>query len=225
VTRHYGDIAFTDSVGAVQERYGSRDFYARRARRRPGAGGPDPITPDVREYLAARDSFYLATVGETGWPYVQFRGGPPGFLQVLDDHTVGWAEFRGNLQYVSTGNLAHGGRSALIAMDYPTRNRLKIFGAARVVYPDDDPDLVRSVTVAGYDAVIERALVLTVEAFDWNCQQHIVERYSVLELQPLMAGLQARIAALEEENAGLRAARTNSRPVGSAGGGPSARRS
>jgi len=112
VTTHYGDIAFTDSVSAVQERYGSRAFYARRALRRPGGGGPDPITPDVRDYLGTRDSCYLATVGETGWPYVQFRGGPPGFLRVLDDHRVGWAEYRGNLQYVSTGNLAHGGRVA-----------------------------------------------------------------------------------------------------------------
>jgi predicted pyridoxine 5'-phosphate oxidase superfamily flavin-nucleotide-binding protein len=143
-------------------------------------------------------------------------------VRLLDDHTVSWAEFRGNRQYVRTGNLAHGGRAALIAMDYPTRNRLKMFGTARVVYPDHDPDLVRSVTVPGYDAVIERALVLTVEAFDWNCQQHIVERYSLLELGLLVAGLQARVAALEEENAALRAARTDGRPGGSADAGPPA---
>jgi predicted pyridoxine 5'-phosphate oxidase superfamily flavin-nucleotide-binding protein len=119
VSEHYRDIAFTDQVGNVQERYGSRQFYAHRRKREPDAPGVDPITPDVRAFLVRRDSFYLATVSESGWPYVQFRGGPPGFLRVRDNHTVGWADFQGNLQYISTGNVAGDDRIALIVMDFP----------------------------------------------------------------------------------------------------------
>jgi predicted pyridoxine 5'-phosphate oxidase superfamily flavin-nucleotide-binding protein len=201
VSAHYGDIAFTDHVAAVQDRYGSRQFYARR--RRDGSG-PDQITPDVRAFLTARDSFYLATVGESGWPYVQFRGGPPGFLQVRDDNTVGWADFQGNLQYISTGNVAGDDRVALIVMDYPHRRRLKIYGHARVVFLDQDPDLVRELAPPDYPAVIERGIVVSVEAFDWNCQQHITPRYTVADLDPHLDGLRNRITELEAENTALR---------------------
>jgi predicted pyridoxine 5'-phosphate oxidase superfamily flavin-nucleotide-binding protein len=215
MTRHYGDIAFTDPVGAAPERYGSRQFYERRARRSPRSEGPDPMTPDVVEFLAGRDSFYLATVGETGWPYVQFRGGPRGFVRVLGEHTLGWADFRGNLQYVSVGNLAHEERVALIALDHPSRNRLKVFGRARVVFADDDADLVAALARPEYEAVVERAVLVSVEAFDWNCQQHITPRWTEAELEPLLEGLHARIADLEAEVASLRAARPpGSGPVG-----------
>jgi len=201
MTAHYADIAFTDDVAAIQERYGSRQFYARRRER---GAGPDPITAPVRAFLAARDSFYLATVGESGWPYVQFRGGPAGFLRVRDDHTIGWADFQGNLQYISTGNVAGNERVALILMDYPHRRRLKIYGHARVVYVDDDPELVAELAPPGYSATIERGVVVSVEAFDWNCQQHITPRYTVSDLEPHLDVLRSRITELEAENTALR---------------------
>ncbi len=203
MSRHYGDIAFTQHVRDMQERYGSRRFYDRHTARAAASAGPDALPPDVVDYLAGRDSFYLATVGETGWPYVQFRGGPPGFLRVLDDHTIGWADFRGNLQHISTGNLAGDDRVALLVMDHANRQRLKAFGHARVVFPDDDAGLPESLRHPDYEAVVERAVVVAVDAFDWNCPQHITARYSVKELEPLLAGFRDRIAALESENAEL----------------------
>jgi hypothetical protein len=201
VSAHYADIAFTDRVSDVQQRYGSHEFYARR---RNHDSGPDRITPDVRAFLTARDSFYLATVSESGWPYVQFRGGPPGFLRVRDDHTIGWADFQGNLQYISTGNVAGDNRVALIVMDYPRRRRLKIYGHAQVVYPDVDADLVAGLSMPGYPAVVERGVVVTVDAFDWNCQQHITPRYTVIDLEPHLDRLRHRITELEAENTALR---------------------
>jgi predicted pyridoxine 5'-phosphate oxidase superfamily flavin-nucleotide-binding protein len=203
MSRHYGEIAFTEQVRNVQERYGSRRFYDRHTGRASGVPGPDPLTPDVTDYLADRDSFYLATVGETGWPYVQFRGGPRGFLRVIDDHTIGWADFRGNLQHVTTGNLTGHDRVALIVMDYPARQRLKVFGRARVVFADEDAALLDSLRHPDYDAVVERAMVVSVDAFDWNCHRHITPRYTVEELEPLIIGFRQRIEALETENAEL----------------------
>ncbi len=182
----YGSIAFTDSVRAVQDSYGSGAFYAQHAARgtAPLDGRPgDPLTDDVRDFLAEQDSCYVATVGETGWPYVQFRGGAPGFVQVVDEHTIGWADFRGNLQYVSTGNLTTNDRVALIAVNYPRRSRLKIFGHARVVRVEDDPDLAARLTPAGHDGVVERAVLVTVDAYDWNCPQHITPRFTLAELE------------------------------------------
>lgn len=180
----YDDIAFTEAVSEVQERYGSRAFYDRRRSRAGRGHGSDyaALTEDERAYLSERDSFYLASVSSTGWPYVQFRGGPPGFLRVLDDHTIGWADFRGNLQYISTGNIAGNDRVALIVMDYPNRQRLKIYGHARVSYAEDEPDLVRRLTLPDDDAVVQRAVVVSVAAFDWNCQQHITPRWTAAEL-------------------------------------------
>jgi uncharacterized protein len=204
LSNHYGSIAYTDAVKDLQQRYGSRRFYARHEARTTGDERSDALTPDVEEYIADRDSFYLASVGETGWPYVQFRGGPPGFLQVLDEHTLGWADFRGNLQYITTGNLTGNERVALFVMDYPNRQRLKIFGHARVAYPDEEPELVARLTRPDYEAVVERAVVVSVDAFDWNCRQHIAPRYTVAELEPHLSGLNDRIAALEAENAELR---------------------
>jgi predicted pyridoxine 5'-phosphate oxidase superfamily flavin-nucleotide-binding protein len=200
VSRHYDDIAFTAAVSEVQERYGSRSFYdRRRARSRGGHGRErgDALSADERDFLSERDSFYLATVGETGWPYVQFRGGPPGFLRALDDHTIGWADFRGNLQYISTGNLAGNDRVALIVMDYPHRQRLKIYGHARVAYAEDEPEVVEQLRMPDYDAVVQRAVVVAVAAFDWNCPQHITPRYTLAELEAPLAAMRRRIADLE----------------------------
>jgi predicted pyridoxine 5'-phosphate oxidase superfamily flavin-nucleotide-binding protein len=204
VSKHYGAIAFTEAVREVQRRHGSDGFYSRKRVEGRAVPGTDALTEDEKDYLAERDSFYLATVGETGWPYVQYRGGPTGFLRVVDDRTIGWADFRGNLQYISTGNLGTDDRVALIAMDYAHRRRLKIFGRARVVTIDDDAPLIETFADPGYDAVVERAVLVTVEAFDWNCPQHITTRFSAAELEPHLAPLQRELAALRSENARLR---------------------
>lgn len=204
MSKHYGAIAFTESVRDVQHRHGSVGFYDRKRVEGKAVPGADALTEDELDYLAERDSFYLATVSETGWPYVQFRGGPVGFLRTVDDHTIGWADFRGNLQYISTGNLAGNDRVALIAMDYVHRRRLKIFGRARVVTVEEDSTLSDTFADPGYDAVVERAVLVTVEAFDWNCPQHITTRFSAAELEPHLAPLQRELAALRAENAQLR---------------------
>jgi uncharacterized protein len=185
VSAHYGAIAFTEDVRDAQRDHGSREIYARVEERSGALPGPDPLTATEREFLAERDGFYLATVSETGWPYVQYRGGPPGFLRVLDEHTLGWADFRGNLQYVSTGNLAGDDRVSLIVMDYAHRRRLKIFGRARVVGNAEDPALVTRLADARYEAEVERGVVVAVEAFDWNCPQHITRRFTVAEIAAL----------------------------------------
>lgn len=204
MSKHYGAIAFTDAVVDVQREHGSDGFYGRKRVQGKAVPGIDALTDDEREYLAERDGFYLASVSETGWPYVQFRGGPPGFLRVVDDHTIGWADFRGNLQYITTGNVGGDNRVALIVLDYAQRRRLKIFGHARVVTVADDAALVQSFADPGYAAEVERAVLVTVEAFDWNCQQHITPRFSAAELEPHLAPLRRQLAELQAENARLR---------------------
>ena len=171
----YADIAFTDSVKAVQQALGSRAVYARRET------GPDfngRLGPEETQFIAERDGFYIASKSETDWPYVQFRGGPPGFLRVIGDDEVGFADFRGNRQYVTAGNLTADNRVSLFLMDYANRRRLKMFGLARLVDLETDPELVKSLAVKGYPARIERAVLIKVQAFDWNCPQHITPRFS-----------------------------------------------
>ena len=185
MSRHYGTIAFTDHVAEQQLRHGSRRVYARGQQRAGSEPGRDPLTEYERDFLAERDGFYLATVSDTGWPYVQYRGGPPGFLRVLDPGTLGWADFRGNLQYISTGNLAGDDRVSLFVMDYAHRRRLKIFGHASVIDVLDDPEVAEGLADAAYDAVVERVVVVSVAAFDWNCPQHITPRYTLAELAAL----------------------------------------
>jgi len=206
VSRQYGCIAFTDDVRGVQRQYGSAEFYDRLRSRATGASGPDALGPREAAFLAERDGFYLSTVSETGWPYVQFRGGPPGFVSVRDAHTIAWADFRGNLQHVSTGNLIGDQRVAIIAVDYNRRERLKIFGTARVVRIEDDPAYVSSLTIDDDDAVVEAAITVTVTAFDWNCPQHIPRRLTLDEVDQRVAPLRERLIQLEAENAALRQA-------------------
>ena len=208
MSRRYGCIAFTDDVREVQQQYGSAEFYDRLRSRATGASGPDPLGPREGAFLAERDGFYLSTVSETGWPYVQFRGGPPGFVSVRDAHTIAWAEFRGNLQHVSTGNLVGDQRVAIIAVDYSRRERLKLFGTARVVRIEDDPAYVSSLIVADDDSVVEAAITVTVTAFDWNCPQHIPRRLTLDEVDQRVAPLRERLVELEAENAALRQAMT-----------------
>ena len=204
MSRRYPAIAFTDDVQAVQHHHGSDAFYERKRVAATATVEPDALTDDEIEFLAERDGFYLATVSETGWPYVQHRGGPPGFVRVLDDHTIGWADFRGNLQYISAGNLGGDDRVALITVDYARRRRLKIFGHARIVTADQDPGLIRSLSHPQYDAVVERAVVVSVDAFDWNCPQHITPRFSAAELEPALADMRQRLSDLEAENTALK---------------------
>jgi predicted pyridoxine 5'-phosphate oxidase superfamily flavin-nucleotide-binding protein len=181
MSRHYGDIAFTEDVAAIQEDHGSRDPYTRPTAPE-AAMASDRLTRVERAYLTERDGFYLASVSSTGWPYVQYRGGPAGFLKVLDDATLGWADFGGNLQYVSTGNLAGNDRVALIVMDYPGQRRLKVYGHALVRDADEVPDLTQMLTDASYSATVERVVTVSVVAYDWNCPRHIVQRFTAGEL-------------------------------------------
>ncbi len=199
----YADLMFTPAVQAEQERYGSRDIYARKH-----AAAAAGLDADTADFLRSRTSIYLATVSETGWPYVQHRGGPRGFLKVLDDRTFGFADYRGNRQYISKGNLAGDDRVAVFAMDYPRKARLKLQGHARIIDAVGDPALAERLTVEGQGRV-ERLVTVTVAAFDWNCPQFITPRFEADEIAQLVAPeldkLQARIAELEAENAALRA--------------------
>ncbi|MEQ8822309.1 MAG: pyridoxamine 5'-phosphate oxidase family protein [Sumerlaeia bacterium] len=169
----------------------------------PGSEGdfsPDRLGPAEAQFIAARDTFFMATVGSGGWPYVQHRGGPAGFVRVLDEATLAFADFRGNRQLISTGNLAGGeGRVALIFVDFARRRRLKVLATARVVTASEDPDLIARIAPEGTAARVERAFVLTVRALDWNCPQHIVPRYTEREIEA------AIVAPLKEEIARLRA--------------------
>jgi predicted pyridoxine 5'-phosphate oxidase superfamily flavin-nucleotide-binding protein len=192
----YSELAFTPAVRRLQERDGSRSHYARSEEKGAGA---DPLGANEAEFIGERDSFYLATVSETGWPYLQHRGGPRGFLKVLDERTLAFADFRGNRQHVSEGNLAGNDRVSVILVDYPNQRRLKLMGRARVVDAAEAPGLVAQLADAAYAARVERAVVIRVEAYDWNCPQHITPRYSEAELGPVLEPLQARIRELEEQ--------------------------
>ena len=193
------DIAFTPAVKALQERNGSRAGYARMAEKKDWH---DTVTPDLAAFLAERDSFYLASASAEGRPYIQHRGGPKGFLKVLDDKRLAFADFGGNRQYISAGNLSENDRASIFLMDYPNRRRIKLWGRARVV--EDDPELLQRLITPGYGAKPERAILFEVEAWDVNCPQHITPRYTEDQIAPALAKLQARIDALEAEVRELR---------------------
>lgn len=173
--RAFAEIAFTPSVKAAQTRYASREAnlaFERADDRR------DHLGEREARFIAARDSFYQATVGENGWPYVQHRGGPPGFLKVLDERTLGYPDFRGNRQYLSVGNLLADGRISLILMDYAARQRLKLWGRARLIHEADAPQLMARLALPDYRAQVERGVLIEIAAIEWNCPQHITPRYS-----------------------------------------------
>ena len=193
------DIASTPGVKAAQAANGVAALWAKMA---DADRAFDRITENEAAFIAARDSFYMATVSETGWPYVQHRGGPPGFLKVLDDKTLGFADYRGNLQYISLGNAAGNDRAALILMDYPNRARLKAYVRMEV---SQDSSVIQQLMTEGYKAKPERAFLLHLEAFDWNCAQHIQPRFTQDEVALAVQPLRDRLAALEAENAELRA--------------------
>ncbi len=182
MTRRFFDLAFTPAVRAAQNRNGSGEAYGRLP---PSDGAPDELTEIEAVFIALRDSFYMATVNEDGWPYVQHRGGPPGFVKVLGPSSIGIADYRGNRQYVSVGNLKGDSRASLLFMDYPNRRRLKMLARAREIGLADAPDLIARLSDPAYGAKIERGLVFEIEAFDWNCPQHITPRYTEAEFNNL----------------------------------------
>ncbi len=192
----FQEIAFTDTVKSVQEQLGSRRGYSRRE-----GGDIDfnhVLGPREAAFIANRDSFYMASVSETGWPYVQHRGGPVGFVRVLDEKTIGFADFSGNRQYISVGNLMADERVSLFFMDYPNRTRLKLLGRARFVVPNEDA-ILKKLAPADYKARVEHGLLITVEALDWNCPQHITPRFTVEQVEDAITPLRARIAELESQ--------------------------
>ncbi len=200
MTAAISDIAFTPSVKAIQERLGSRSGYVKMEQR---GGWTDTVTPDLAAFIAERDSFYFGTATTDGRPYIQHRGGSKGFLKVIDEHTLAFADFRGNRQYISMGNLSENDRAFMFLMDYPNRRRIKIWGRAEVI--EDDPTLLAALADPDYSGVPERAFRFRVEAWDVNCPQHIVPRFTDEEVADTVHGLKARIAELEAENAQLRA--------------------
>jgi uncharacterized protein len=194
------DIAFTPAVKAIQTREGSRANYARAER---GQGWETKVTPELRDFLAGLDMFYLGTANAEGQPYIQYRGGSPGFLKVLDDETLGFADFAGNRQYVSLGNLSENPKAFLFLMDYANSQRIKIWGTAKVV--EDDPNLLAQLGEPNYPGKIERAIVFHIDAWDVNCPQHIHQRFSQAQISPVIQTLQAKIVKLEAQLAEARA--------------------
>ena len=197
MTHRFSELMFTPGVKQLQEADGSRQSYARFDA--PGFPAKDHLNDREAEFIALRDSFYIATVSETGWPYVQHRGGEPGFLKILDERTLGFVDYPGNRQFISFGNIAGDDRVSLFLMDYPNRRRLKILGHGRWVDPSTDRRLSDAVTDVGGEAA-GRGTIITIEAFDWNCPQYITPRFTDAELEPLHSSLKM----LEAENAKLR---------------------
>jgi uncharacterized protein len=195
------DIAITASVRAAQAEMGSDRLFVNFK----GNRAFDAFTQNEALFIAERDSFYMASVSETGWPYVQHRGGPRGFLKVIDEETLAFADYRGNRQYISTGNFAANDRACLFLIDYPRRARLKIYAHVEKMKLDADAALTEQVTDAAYKAKPERILRLRLQNFDWNCQQHITPRFTEAQIAEAIRPLREHLARLESENAALRA--------------------
>ena len=195
MAKNYGEIAFSDAVKKMQEKLGSRVNYARMER----DTYVDGLTEDEIEFIAMRDSFYMATIGENGYPYIQHRGGPKGFVKVLDPKRIGFIDFRGNMQFVSVGNMATNNNVAIIMVDYPARARLKIFARATIIELKDDPALYNLLDLKDYKFRPERMMVFDIEAYDWNCPQHITARYTLEDIEEAFASQREHIDELEAE--------------------------
>ena len=196
--RHrFFETAFTGPVLIEQERHGSRTAYSKLAGPDSGSDVGGLLGDGESAFIAARDSFYLGTVPETGWPHAQHRGGPAGFVRVLDHRTLGWADFSGNRQYVSIGNVAANSRMAMFFMDYAARRRLKVLGRMTAFEIDERPDLEEVLQVSGYKSRIEHAILVDVQAFDWNCPQHIVPRFTAAQMEEVVGSLRGRIDDLQ----------------------------
>ncbi|WP_088888954.1 pyridoxamine 5'-phosphate oxidase family protein [Leptolyngbya ohadii] len=192
--RKFGEIAFTPEVKAAQAERGSRETYEKYIAN--GSGG-DVVTPKIAEFIAQLDGFYLGTVSSNGYPYIQFRGGAPGFLKVLDEKTLGFADFSGNVQYITVGNLTGNDKAFLFLMDYRHRKRIKIWGRAELI--EGNSEWTERLQVPGYPAAVERAILFHVEAISENCPQHIPIRYSEAEVEAMLSPLHDRIAELEQQ--------------------------
>jgi uncharacterized protein len=201
VAHTFGSLVFTPTIKALQEQHGSRRQYARMEETGPAR---DRLGDAETEFLADRDSFYMASVGSGGWPYIQHRGGPRGFLKVIDDRTTAFANFSGNRQYISSGNLSTDNRVAVILVDYPRQARLKLLGRAEIIDGEHAKDWIERVRLPEYKAAVESVYVIHVEAFDWNCPQHIVPRFTAEEIQKALAPVEKRMHELEMENERLR---------------------
>ena len=200
MTSRYLHQFFTSSVKAAQDANGSRQAYARAD---APISEPDRLTPREEMFISLRDSFYMATNSASGWPYLQHRGGPAGFVKVLDSGRLGFADFRGNRQYVSLGNLAADDRASLFFMDYARHARLKVLGRVRSIDLADDPAFAEVLVDADYGAKVERGIIVEIDSYDWNCPQHITPRFAENEIERIVKPLQARIAELEERLAQL----------------------
>lgn len=200
--RYASDVAFTPAIKAIQEQKGSRKSYARMENT---GGWQTTVTSELADFLAGLDMFYLGTANAQGQPYIQYRGGSPGFLKVLDERTLGFADFGGNRQYITIGNLSENDRAFLFLMDYARSQRIKVWGTARVV--ENDSVLMEQLRDPDYPGNVERAIVFSVEAWDVNCHQHIHRRFSQQQIAPLIDELQTRIADLEQEVRQLRSGR------------------
>ena len=196
MAKSFGSIAFTPVVKALQEKHGSRRQYARQEAARTAQDGLGPME---LAFLATIDHFYMASVGETGWPYIQHRGGAKGFLKVIDPHLLAFGDFRGNKQYISTGNLTKDDRVALILVDYPTQSRLKILGHVEIVEGESARQWLERVRDPNENTPIERVFLIHIEAFDWNCPQHITPRYTAEQIREAVMPLEEEIERLRSE--------------------------
>jgi uncharacterized protein len=201
VTQKFGSLVFTPTIKALQERHGSRRQYARMEQSGPAHDGLGPME---REFLDGRDSFYMASVGSTGWPYIQHRGGPAGFVKVIDDNTLAFANFSGNKQYITSGNVITDNRVAVIFVDYPRQARLKVLGKLEILEGEKASQWLEKVRCPDYKAAVDSVYVIHVEAFDWNCPQHITPRFTADQIQKAIAPIEKRMQELEDENRKLR---------------------
>lgn len=202
MARAFAKLAFTPTVQSIQKQQGSAETYQKFLENE--AEQANKLTNREIEFISERDGFYQSSVSETNWPYVQFRGGPKGFLKIIDEQTIAYADYRGNRQYISTGNLTTNNRTSLILMDYPNRRRLKIWGEVNIIEPSSNPTLISNLHDETYRALPERVIQITVKAFDWNCPQHIPQRLTLEELEPHIQPLREEIKKIKEENERLK---------------------
>lgn len=195
MANNFASLAFTKPIRALQELHGSRFSYERIEK----CTFVDGLTEFETDFISSRDSFYMATIGENGFPYIQHRGGPKGFVKIIDAHTIGFIDFTGNKQYITVGNLVTHNKVSLIMMDYVARTRLKIYAKAEVIELEALPDLFKLLNLADYTFKPERMMLLHVDAYDWNCPQHITPRYTTVEIEEALAPQRIYIKKLEEE--------------------------
>ncbi len=201
MAKNFAEIGFSSAAKKLQEQFGSRANYARMERQTIYEG----LSKYEQHFIAQRDSFYMATVGENGFPYIQHRGGPKGFLKILDENRLGFIDFKGNMQYISVGNMATNNKVSLFLVDYPNKKRLKIYAKSEIVTLKDNPELHHLLDLEDYKFRPERIMVFHIEAFDWNCPQHITSRFTIEEIEEVLQPQYQHIKKLEAEIADLKA--------------------